>query len=131
MAKGLMLDVYRRAAGGADCTNGGITAHAAHVVVTGIRLNRNPVRSLDLGSQAYSPSEIAPEVILVVRTHARGIWLHLEPAEGRAEGSVGLMAGGNYAGCNDSRWAELTGGIDLVSVHDRNETPAQYAALSI
>jgi len=130
MAKGLMLDVYRRAAGGADCTNGGITAHAPHVVVTGIKLNHNPVRSLDLGSQVSSPSEVAPEVTLVVRTHTRGIWFHLEPAEGRAEGSVGLMAGGNYAGSSDSRWAELTGGIDLVSVHDRNETAEQYDYLS-
>lgn len=129
-ARGLMLDVYRNASGG-NFTNGGITEHAAHVIVTGIRFGRTEIKVLPLGSQMFEPSEIAPEVVLVVRTHARGTWLHLEPVAPCPEGHVGYMAGGNYAGTPDSRWAKLTGGTELVSVHDRTETTAQYAALSI
>jgi hypothetical protein len=41
------------------------------------------------------------------------------------------MMGGNYAGSSDSRWTELTKGHDLVAVHDRNETQAQYDYLSV
>jgi hypothetical protein len=132
MAKGLRLEVYRRAAGGADCTNGGITAHAPYVTVTGTRFAGqatviwSPVPD---DMQVSEPRPEAPEVILVIRNGGR--WLHLEPAEGRAEDSVGLMMGGNYAGSSDSRWTELTKGHDLVAVHDRNETQAQYDYLSV
>lgn len=133
MHKGLVLDVYRNASGG-DFTNGGISAHAGRVTVTGVRFMGRAMVSLSSlpeDAQVSAPKPEAPEVVLVVRTHAHGRWLHLEPAEGAPEGTVGLMMGGNFAGSSDSRWAELTGGIDLVAIHDRSETPEQYAALSI
>ena len=130
--KGMWLEVYRSATG-ADCTNGGISSRVTRVTVTGVLFMGRATRGwseLPAEMQVFEPKPEAPEVVLVVRTHAHGRWLHLEPAEGAPAGTVGLMMGGNFAGSSDSRWAELTGGVDLVAIHDRSETPAQYDALS-
>ena len=119
--KGLRLTVYR-AAGLPDCTLGGITSKAANVTVTMIRetgTGRQPEEyPLPHHGQAHLPGSDAPEAILVIRHRPGGRrWLHLEPA-----GHPGClyMAGGNYAGSFDSRWAAIAG-TDLVAVHDRHE----------
>lgn len=138
MAKGLRLDVYRCASGG-DFTNGGITAHAARVTVTGVIRPGGPgwtsghqePEPLPKDMQVFEPTEIAPEVTLVIRAHGRGTWLHLEPVGSCPAGNVGWMMGGNYAGTSDSRWGALTDGTDLVAIHDRTETQAQYDYLSV
>jgi hypothetical protein len=145
-ARGLILSVYRPADLPGDCTNGGITAKANAVTVTGVRDDRfrrgrelPPVRPLPSMSRVFAPTDRAPEVTLVIRANGRGgRWLHLEPAG--TTGQPGndadgpLMAGGNWAGTSDSRWSELIGGGPggghPVSVHDRRETWAQYRALS-
>ena len=122
--KGLILSVYRNAELG-DCTNGGITATANSVTVTGIRRGGRtrkpgPVELLPRTMRVFTPSERAPEVTLVIRENGSGgHWLSLEPAG--ADESCWWMAGGNYAGTTDSRWGELAEGTDLVSVHDRSE----------
>ena len=138
--KGLILSVYRNAELPGDHTNGGITATANAVTVTGVRRGtrtRKPaaVEPLPRNMRVFKPTERAPEVTLVIRDNGTGgHWLSLEPAADGPGGSVWWMAGGNYAGACDSRWAELTGegpgGGRPVSVHDRTETTAEYAALS-
>ena len=132
--KGLILSVYRNAELG-DCTNGGITATHTAVTVTGLSDGRRAGRSIphpDPSMRVFPATERAPEVTLVIRDNGKGgHWVHLEPAHPSPEGTVGWMSGGNLAGAHDSRWAELTGGCDAVSVHDRTETAAQYAALSV
>jgi hypothetical protein len=135
--RGLILSVYRNAELG-DCTNGGITATANAVTVTGIRRGsrtRKPaaVEPLPRSMRVFTPSERAPEVTLVIRDNGSGgTWLSLEPAG--ADESRWWMAGGNYAGSSDSRWSELcgagAGGGHPVSVHDRSETWQQYEQLS-
>lgn len=136
--KGLILSVYRPADLPGDHTNGGITATANAVTVTGIRRGGRtrkpgPVEPLPRTMRVFTPSERAPEVTLILRDNGSGgTWLSLEPA-GAGE-SRWWMAGGNYAGTSDSRWSELCGdgpgGGHPVSVHDRSETWQQHNQLS-
>lgn len=118
--KGLLLTVYRPA-GWPDATNGGITATAAKVTVTGIRLGDHEVQPLPRDMQVFAPTGDAPEVTLTVRTFGRSTWRHLEPVTPSPAGRTGYMDGGNYAATTDSRWTELTGDGHPVSVHDRTE----------
>ena len=129
--KGLLLSIYRNAELG-DCTNGGITATAKRLVVTGVRhgwtRDEGTVEPLPADSRVFSPTDDAPEVTLVIRDNGYHHWLHLEPVAGTPEGHTTYMMGGNYAGTSDARWSELVGDHGPVAVHDRTETWAQYDA---
>jgi hypothetical protein len=122
--KGLRLYVYR--SDGTDCTNGGITAAAAQVTVTGIRRGGSrqafTTRPVPRDMQIFPPAGHAPEVTLVIRKNGTGgHWVHLEPAADEPPGTGGYMDGGNYAATTDSRWTELTGHGLPLPVHDRTE----------
>lgn len=138
--KGLILSVYKAPRIG-DCTGGGITSKADSVVVVGI-LRDGKVEPLPRESQVFSPSEKSPAVVLVESHIARlSSTPHLIPLEialdGVPSGSVGPMAGGNYAGTSDSRWAELGKlfgpqlRLGVVAVHDRVESHRDYMSLSM
>jgi hypothetical protein len=123
--KGLRLHVYRASSMG-DCTNGGITAAADYVTVTGVRYTSSHRRggvvdALPRDMQVFPPSDGAPEVTLVIRENGRVNWLHLEPAAPCPAGRAGYMDGGNYAATTGSRWSSLTGDGRPVAVHDRSE----------
>jgi hypothetical protein len=59
----------------------------------------------------------------------------LHPVEEKKAGMVGPMFGGNFGYSSDSRWSEavreLTGSphYGAVAIHDRYDTPEDYAAL--
>lgn len=136
--KGLRLSVYRAAGRDTDCTNGGITGKHDSVIVVGVLVD-GEVKPLPRNCQVFEPSDDAPAVVLVESHIAlRDPTPHLVPleyAKGTPPDHVGPMAGGNYAGSSDSRWADLGKlygplRLDVVAVHDRVESYSQYLALS-
>lgn len=140
MLKGLILSVYKSPRIG-DCTGGGITSKADQVVVVGYMVDGKVV-PLPRDCQVFEPGPDSPAVVLVKSHIARlDPTPHLIPLEIAEDGlpsdSVGPMAGGNYAGTSDSRWAELgklfgnSLRLDLVAVHDRVETYRDYLSLSM
>lgn len=136
--KGLMLSVYKTARLG-DCTNGGVTSKADAVVVVGI-LKDGHVEPLPHSARVFSPDDSAPAVVLVPSLapgyNATPHLVPLDLIENLPADSVGPMAGGNYAGSSDSRWARLGKlfnehlALGAVAVHDRVESHALYSALS-
>lgn len=137
--KGLRLSVYRPAdLGYGDLTNGGVSGKADTVTVVG-RLEDGKVVPLPKECQVFSADEDAPAVILVEsRIALSDPTPHLIPldlAEGTPPDTVGPMAGGNYAGTSDGRWAALGKlyghlRLDVVAIHDRVETYRDYLSLS-
>lgn len=137
--KGLRLTVYRAAGSYPDCSNGGISAKADVVTVVG-RLVGGKVIELPRDCRVFEPSDDAPAVVLVPsRVPGYSVTPHLIPlefVEDLPPGTVGPMDGGNYAGSCDSRFGELgklyadSLNLDVVAIHDRVETHAQYRALS-
>lgn len=137
--KGLRVSVYRAEhLMGADCTNGGVSSKASDLTVVAVEVN-GVVSELPLDCQVFAPSESAPAMVLV-QSNVPGLYgPHLEPYGPRGDAAerrrIGPMAGGNYAGCSDSRWSVLGeqfghGRLDVVAVHDRFESPELYRALS-
>lgn len=121
--KGLVLEVYRAAAG--DHTLGGITSRASFLTVTGVCeiAPDNSVRDYPFpeNSRLSAHSENALEVILTIRHQTAGTpRVHLTPAENPG---WHYPNGGNYAGARDPCWHDLAR-AELVSVHDRHEGPA-------
>jgi hypothetical protein len=136
--KGLRLNVYR-AANFPDCTAGGISGKHDRVTLVG-RLVDGVVVPLPAGCCVFDADDDAPAVVLVESRIARydptPHLIPLEFAHGTPVDTVGPMAGGNYAGSCDSRWSDLGKHfdgklhLDVVAIHDRIETYAQYRALS-
>jgi len=119
--KALRLGVYR-GAGGADCTNGGVSGRFDELFVP---CEAGP---FDIDEDNPQLMRVAVREVGMFRALA-----HLEPYRG-GEG-IGPMFGGNYAGSSDARFAAIcrqaTGTPPgVLPVHDRYETPSQYAALS-
>lgn len=127
--------VYRDAANGTDCTNGGVTAH--HTTVTVI--TDVPYLMTEFDGKTYPDRPDEDRVIAYVR--ARGLDAnkvlilcdrqsnpiynpYLKPLDAvyKKEGSVGPMFGGNYV--------ELPH-MNAVRVHDRYETQSENETLSI
>lgn len=127
--RGLGVTVYRN--GDGDFTNGGVTARANDLILFGIEDGH------------WKPEEVghkADKLLLVKRdrAHFRG-YVYAVPAvviDGTVvekplpEGHVGWMAGGNFVGTSDSRFAEGVTALGAIPVHDRSETYAVYRALS-
>jgi hypothetical protein len=115
---GLNVSVYRWDLG--DCTNGGASADVDSVCVVNI-------------PGPDSPGTDRPAFELVQGPGGKGHAI-LRPVNGR--GGVGPMSGGNFGYSSDSRFSEavreLTGSrhYGAVHIHDRYETPEQYATLS-
>lgn len=121
---GIKLSVLRSALG--DCTNGGITAEATHVILIDDRIPES--------EQRYEPSDRSPGVRLTRTTRDYQVLVPIDPWIPTGGRTVGPMAGGSYAVGdygNSEVWKRLTGGQGALPVHDRFETEAQYRALSI
>ena len=113
---GLLIFTYRNPMLG-DSTNGGVSS-------------THDMLCLINASGPFAPTEDAPAVIM--QEHTRGC-LRIIPAmlagngEWVAEKFRLHMAGGNYAGCSDSRFGELCERLlghrfyGAVSIHDRLE----------
>lgn len=119
---GLPVNVYRSALIG-DCTNGGVSSVADTLVVVNV-------------SGPFDPTPDRPAVLLT--TNSLGNPILVPAKEGpngwepdRPEGSVGPMMGGNYGATSDSRFARATNVYGAIPLHDRFETPEQYAALGV
>lgn len=114
---GIIANIYRSDRLG-DCSNGGISERVSEVTV------------IDIDGPA-EPTPERPAVRLVRRKFAGREYIHAEPVEPVAEGHIGYMAGGTFIHSSDSRFSKAVGGGGMpVSLHDRTETPAEYAALS-
>lgn len=116
---GLSVSVYRWGLG--DCTNGGESAEVGSLCVVNIPGPFNP-----------GPGHPAFELVQGPGGQGHAI---LRPLQGRS-GMVGPMFGGNFGYSSDSRFSEavreVTGspGYGAVPIHDRYDTPEDYAALT-
>ena len=113
---GVMAKIYRTESL-AGCANGGISE--AYNAVTIINLD-GPVK----------PSPERPAVRLVRRQIGRRTYVHIEPWEPVGEGLIGYMSGGAFIYSHDPQFKQAVGHDAPVPLHDRVETPAEYAALS-
>jgi hypothetical protein len=116
---GLSVSVYRWDLG--DCTNGGESSDVDSFCVVNI-------------PGPFSPGTERPAFELVQGPGGQGHAI-LRPLQGRS-GMVGPMFGGNFGYSSDSRFSEavreVTGspGYGAVPIHDRYDTPEDYAALT-
>lgn len=105
------------------CSNGGISETCNSVTIVGPGI-----------AEVFEADSDAPAVKFVVR-NINGIVVHLEPVAPVKKGNVGYMAGGAVVSCCDSRFGEALQKLGYPShcaviLHDRQDTPEDYAALS-
>lgn len=99
-----------------DCTNGGVTSKSERVIL--------------VPEGVEAPTSTLPVLKVVRRMIGGKPYLHAEPANRPGLDSMGTwMAGGNFVYSSDSRFREWVSEYPL-SVHDRTETPEQYARMS-
>lgn len=79
----------------------------------------------------FAPSEKSPAVVIKRKYVGEREYVYAEPFEPVPAGEIGYMAGGTYIGCSDGRFAELTGGLSVVPLHDRSETVDENRTYSI
>ena len=114
---GIVADILRDGRLG-DCSNGGISGRGAAVTIIDI-------------PGPFEPTPERPAVRLVRCQHAGVQYIHAEPVEPVESGHIGYMSGGTFVHSHDSRFDKAVGaGGRPVSLHDRTETPTEYAALS-
>ena len=113
---GITAKIYRTESL-AGCSNGGISE--SYNTVTIVNLD-GPVE----------PSPERPAVRLVSRKIGRNTYVHIEPFEPVDEGLIGYMSGGAFIYSHDPQFKQAAGHDAPVPLHDRVETPAEYAALS-
>lgn len=111
MKKGLLVTIYKSSN---DCTNGGVTAKANSIILTGEGV-----------PEIFSISEGDIYLKLVKRNLGGSEYLHAEPV-GQGSKGVGFMFGGNFIHTSDSRFVSKY----PIPVHDRSETPREYEILS-
>lgn len=129
---GLRANIYRQ--GGGDTSNGGLSSRAEQVTIVNAPITAQS-----------DPDEHAPAVMLVrgaypgVARVVEAEWMDGgmnggDWVERRDPDNVGPMFGGTYVACSDGRFRalveEITGApfYGAVPLHDRWETPAQYAS---
>lgn len=115
--KALPISVYTDKGIG-NCSNNGISERFDKLLIVH-----------DSGFIDIDP-ENPPEnlVKLVVRNIGGREYKHLEPVVRPDKGCVGWMFGGDYAGCSDSRFREIS---DYpLPIHDRQESQEMYDMLS-
>lgn len=115
--KALPISVYRDA-DGKDCTNGGITSRFRDLLL----ICEEGFVEVD---ENNPPENL---VKIVTRYFGGNEYKHIEPYAKVESGNVGWMSGGNIAYSCDSRFSRMS--QYPLSVHDRQETQAQYDALS-
>lgn len=119
--KGLRLDIYRHKdyfsayTKDSDCSAGGISARCYEVTLVGPGID-----------EIFDATPDAPAVKLVRRVIGGAEYMHVEPVEPVKEGYVGYCAGGTLVYTTDSRFPSRY----PLSLHDRQDTAADYEALS-
>lgn len=129
MTMGLRADIYESKAIG-NCSAGGISSRCKSVTV---------VKAFGQNVEGPSePSEDAPAVVIQdgplgsvnavpASQEQPGEWSPERPSH-----MVGPMSGGTFISTSDARFSDLLEGRlqypAAVSLHDRFETPAQYAS---
>jgi hypothetical protein len=142
--KGLLLNVYRATHLDdefGDPTYGGITARHSQLIVVGTKRQGEAMELLDADDQLLEVSQEAPGVVLMQPEDSgtRGpylvplVYIDAEDANKLIlpAGFVGPVAGGNFAGTENSRWSKLGeelghSRLDVVAVHDRIENMWKY-----
>lgn len=117
IARALPIDVYKH--GKYDCTNGGISSKYNELLV----MCPDGHVKVDL--------ENPPEnLVIVVKRFLFGKTIYyIEPY--KIAKHIGWMSGGNFAFSCDSRFSRLIDGNHYaISIHDRQETQAEYDVLS-
>ncbi|GAF72945.1 unnamed protein product [marine sediment metagenome] len=102
MEKGMMVSVFR-AVDFADCTLGGITSKAKHVVLIGKGV-----------AACFEPSEDMPALYLHEMETGSGTYMYAAPIKGNTCGRFAM--GGNYISSSDSRFPNQY----PIPVHDRD-----------
>lgn len=115
--KALPISVYRENRLG-DCTNGGITSRYDRLLL----ICEEGYKEVD---ENNPPENL---VKIVTRFICGREYKHIEPYASVDAGCVGWMSGGNIAYSCDSRFSRMS--EYPLSVHDRQETQAQYDMLS-
>ncbi len=106
---------------GEDCTNGGITKLKNWVTV--VEFDGSDIL------EGWGADEESPAVRIIKRVLWGEEHFHAEPIEQPA-GMVGPMAGGNWIVGHCEAWRNLVGRRPI-KIHDRFETPADHARLSM
>lgn len=130
---GIIVDVYRPTRPESDCTNGGISSRHAELTVVNAEGPFTPTSERPaIAIVENGPGLVKAVVVLNCADEGEEPeWQQFAPGN-----SVGPMMGGNYVGTSDGRFSRLVEEITgtrfygAVAVHDRYETPEQYAALS-
>ena len=120
---GLTISVYRDSK--IDCTNGGISSNHDRLTVINI-------------DGPFKATKDSPAVLLKQGAYeSNAILVPVLADDHEDERTIGEMFGGNYGATSDSRFnraVELITGIPCwhgaVPIHDRYETPQDYAALT-
>lgn len=114
--KGMLVNVYRDASIGGDCTNDGITSKIDRAILVG-----------DGIPEVFATRDGLPALRLVKRTFGKNPYFHAEPVDDprAADGKhVGPMAGGNFVYSCDSRFRSIC--KYPIPVHDRYEDHELY-----
>jgi hypothetical protein len=123
---GISISIFRSDLG--DCTNGGVTSPARAQGKIFVVFDE----AIRMGNFRLEECKDDDRIVClkVVRRWAgtKNEYLHLEPMFNRPEGQAGPMAGGNYGGCSDSRFSDLS--RYPLPIHDRWDTWEQYDMLS-
>lgn len=126
--RALSVEVYKSARLG-DCTNHGMSSRHDKLLIACPRGNEE----ID--------SENVPDnfAMMELRNVMGAIIPTIYPAEITADGRIvkregkSYMMGGNFAHTSDSRFRDLLNGmwgVGAVAIHDRYETPEEYALYS-
>lgn len=114
---GIIAEIYRAPLMD-GCANGGISERVEAVTVVDI-------------DGPFEPTPDRPAVRLVRRHYVGTDFVHAEPVEPVEAGRIGYMSGGSFIHSCDSRFSDAVGAVGRpISLHDRTETPTEYAALS-
>lgn len=101
------VDIFRWSLG--DCTNGGVTAHHGRAVL--------------IGPDTEVPASPGAIPVLVLERGRGGREWIAVPVERDPAKTIGPMFGGNFIYSSDARFPSQ----QPIHVHDRFETPEEYA----
>lgn len=132
---GLSVSIYKSDLG--SCSNGGVSATADNAVIVNVEGGPftpgpdRPALMLVPGVFGHQGQIIAVPAVI---DDATGEWVPARHAPGNPDASTGPMMGGCHVGTSDSRFGEAVAKLGgnrwggTVALHDRYETPAQYAS---
>lgn len=126
--KALPVEVYKSARIG-DCTNHGMSSRHDTLLIA------CPHGFMEVDSENVPDNFAMMELRKVMGAVIPTIYPAEITADGRVvkRGGKQYMMGGNFAHTSDSRFRDLLGGmwgVGAVAIHDRYETPEEYAMYS-